>query len=392
MKRNILIAYFLSFAFHSWFWMGNWIFYYLRFGDYSTIALLDSIAVTVSLVMEIPTGAFADLIGKKKTLIIAFLLQGIGNIIMGFSNSFIILALSLWFLVCIGGAFYSGTLEALVFDSLKVSKLDNLYAKKIGIINATKLWSMAICGIIGGFSYYIFPGFPFVLNGLVCFLGLFACLFLSEPSTDTQKYSLGTFFRQNTLGIKTLFSNSYLKKISIYLALTGACLMFTYQILDDLLAIEFGYTPISVSFLFAIVCIMAGIVSVYLPRVKKKLDHHSNIIITILIIGILLSFSPLLGLISGGILLFLRVLMEVIYENSSSVIINENTPSAVRSTTLSSLSLLRSLPYALGGSFIGIVIQQVGGAKNFALWFGLVIVCLVLLFGLRLNKKPVTTS
>lgn len=367
--------------------MGNWIFYYLGFGNYATVALLDSGAVMTSLLMEIPTGAFADIMGKKKTLMLAFLLQGLGNIFMGVAGNFWMLALSLWLMVCVGGAFYSGTIDALVYDSLKETKEEDTFDKKIAIISATRLWSMAICSILGGFAYYVFPGFPFILNGLVCLVGLVACFWLEEPAIDTEKYSLMTFFKQNTMGIRTLFSGAYMRKLSLYLAVTGAFALVIYNLLDDLLAVEYGFTPMGISVLFAAASLVAGFASMYLPRLKIKIDHRLMLIASMIVMALLLMLSPWVGMITFGVILLLRVIMEVVYENATSVMINKHTESKVRATTLSSLSLLRSLPYAVGGTFMGELVQVSGGARHFSLWYGLAIMVCAIGLGLMIEKK-----
>jgi len=367
--------------------MGNWIFYYLSFGSYTTVALLDSGAVMSSLLMEIPTGAFADIVGKKRTLMVAFLLQGLGSILMGFASSFWMLALSLWLFVCVGGAFYSGTIDALVYDSLKALKREDEYDKKISIISATRLWSMAACSVLGGLAYYVFPGFPYILNGIVCLIGLFACFFLVEPAVDTEKYTLSTFFRQNTLGIRSLFGSGYMRRLSVFLGVTGAFTLVIYNLLDDLLAVEFGYSPMGISILFAIACLVAGFASIYVPRIRFGINQRTLLIGSMVIMGFLLILSPIVGMTIFGLILFLRVIMEVVYENASSVIINKNTESRVRATTLSSLSLLRSLPYAIGGTFAGVLVDMAGGARTFSVWYGIALILLTAVFGALLDKE-----
>src|SRR3989344_1850334 len=116
--RNIRIAYLLAAMKNSWFWLGIWIFYYLRFTNYAGIGLIETILIVTLTLMEIPTGAIADLLGKKKTLILAFLFELIGGLMMAIAPNFSVLAGSV-FVMCVGGALYSGTLEALVYDSLK---------------------------------------------------------------------------------------------------------------------------------------------------------------------------------------------------------------------------------------------------------------------------------
>jgi MFS family permease len=84
-KNNITIAYVLTFAKNTWFWLGIWIFYYLRFTNYAGIGLIETVLIVTTTLTEIPTGAVADLLGKKKTLVIAFLLEAVGAYMMAFA-------------------------------------------------------------------------------------------------------------------------------------------------------------------------------------------------------------------------------------------------------------------------------------------------------------------
>ena len=70
MKRNIKLLKFILPLNQAWFWLGIWILYYLRFTNYTGIGLIEAVVITTGFIFEIPTGALADLIGKKKTIII----------------------------------------------------------------------------------------------------------------------------------------------------------------------------------------------------------------------------------------------------------------------------------------------------------------------------------
>lgn len=386
MERNIKLSYLLSYTFHSWFWMGNWIFYYLLFGGYATVAMIDSGALLASLIFEVPTGAFADLVGKKKTLILSFFILTIGNVLVSMASSLWMLAGSVWLFICLAGAFYSGTMEALLYDSLKSIKREKEFDKKIGSLGAVRLFAMAFSAIIGGVAFKYDPGLPFLLSGCLSFFGFIACFFLVEPKVDTEKYSIKTFFEQNTKGVKVLFGSSSMKSLSLYLVVTGGLMVFIYNLLDDLLAIEYGFSPVSISWLFAVACLVAGIATYLIPRWNLRISLRQSLIIPIVIIAVCLILSPIVGMWMSALLLMIRVIGESVYQNYTSVAVNENTNSEVRATTLSSLSLLRSLPYALLGTFVGGAVTLASGAKNFAMYYGIVLLVMTLGIGARLRK------
>ncbi|NMB56990.1 MFS transporter [Candidatus Beckwithbacteria bacterium] len=119
LDRNV-VGFLIINAIHNlWFVEAIWYFYWARFASYTQIGFYFSILTLVWIFAEIPTGLFADKFGRKKATIIANILLLIGAIIDAS-------ALNIYWLVVasmimnIGTAFVSGSLEALVYDSLKV--------------------------------------------------------------------------------------------------------------------------------------------------------------------------------------------------------------------------------------------------------------------------------
>lgn len=90
------------------------------------IGLAETVFHITSLLLEIPSGVFADLFGRKKMLLLASLFRMIGNIVMIFSDNL--------FMVCLSIAFYaasynfaSGSGDALAYDSLKLVQKEAYY-------------------------------------------------------------------------------------------------------------------------------------------------------------------------------------------------------------------------------------------------------------------------
>lgn len=54
-----------------------WMFFYLRFLSFEQVALITIIQHVTAILFEVPTGAFADIFGKRKTLIICYILYSI---------------------------------------------------------------------------------------------------------------------------------------------------------------------------------------------------------------------------------------------------------------------------------------------------------------------------
>ena len=105
------------------------IFYYQYYGlSYFDIGLTAGIGLLATLLCEIPTGAFADLYGRKKSVSMGLFLYLMGILILTFSSTLFYFIISS-IVFGIGQAFLSGAWDALMFDSLKAIKREKEYLK-----------------------------------------------------------------------------------------------------------------------------------------------------------------------------------------------------------------------------------------------------------------------
>ena len=352
MDRNIKIIYVLAFCKNTWFWLGIWVFYYLLYTNYAGIGLIETSLVIAMMVSEIPTGAVADLLGKKKTLFIAFLLQAIGAFIMAFAPNFYSLVISVA-IMGIGGAFYSGTLDALTYDSLKQIGKEVIFDKVISRINTIGLLTPAICGLIGSYLYIVRPNLPFVANAGFYTIAMVFCLFLIEPKIDTEKFSIQNFIKQTKVGLSELFKSNIIANQTLLLLSIGVIIVICDEILNSFLGVEFKFTPEQLGVLWSAVYIIAAAASHYSPQIKKHLSYKDAAILVGLLIALTLVISPLLGLVFGGISLIIRSALQATYGNYSSILINQHTESSNRATTISTFNLFKNIPYVLTAYALG---------------------------------------
>jgi len=376
-RKNILLSYILAFSKTTWFWLGIWIFYYLRFTNYAGIGISETVLIVTMTLAEIPTGAVADLMGKKKTLILAFFLETVGALMMATAPNFQILVLSV-FVMCVGGAFYSGTIDALVFDSLKEEGKEDSYDKKISNINTISLIAPAICGIIGGFMYKVSPSLPFYANAAGYFMGLIASFFLIEPHIDTEKFSFTNFLKQSGQGLRELFKNSDIKKQTKLLLSIGFFVVISSEMIDSFLGFEFGFNEVQLGILWSGIFVVSALASQLTPSVKKTLKGNQPIIAVGIFMAITFAVSPVAGLIIGGMSLALRSSLQAIFGNLASITINNNTESKFRATTLSTFNMIKNVPYVLTAYFIGSLSDKLS-AKTISLYLGVISIVFILI-------------
>lgn len=375
MSRNILLTYFLTFFKNTWFWLGIWVFYYLRLTDYAGIGLIETTLIVTYTLFEIPTGAIADLFGKKITVILAFFLEAFGGYIMATATGLNSLVIAV-FIMCVGGALYSGTIDALIYDTLKQDNKENLYGKIIANITSIGLVAPAICSILGGYLYLINPTYPFWGNFAGYVLGFILSMFLIEPKIDSIKFSFKNYLLQTKEGFSQLTRNTSIKWQVILLITIAGILTISSEMLDSFLGIEFGFKEAQMGIVWAIIFVLSAFASQISLKLKYLFKNFNPIYFVGMLIGITLIISPVIGLGLGFITLLLRSSLQGIFSNLTSENINSFTESKYRATTISTYNMIKNLPYVLT-AFLAGKYSDLFGAKHLALVLGIILISLL---------------
>lgn len=175
-KKNVRT--FLTTSVFQWFYVviGVWVLVWRSYLSWQEIALVTSVGLFVQLLLELPSGALADLWGRKNTVLFGRALGVIGFGILTFATDFRmfllgnILYLSNW-------AFESGALSALLYDSMKENGRSEEEYQKVEA--DTFFWctiGMAISSVLGGYLYTLHPQLPYALTTLVAIGALITAL------------------------------------------------------------------------------------------------------------------------------------------------------------------------------------------------------------------------
>jgi len=164
--------------------------------DMQQIFILKAINAVTVVALEIPSGYMADVLGRRKTLILGALLNFAGfvsySVAYGF-GAFVVAEL----LLGISMSLISGADSAMLFDSLKSAARTKDYAREEGRITAIGNFSEAAAGVMGGFLAGMSLRLPFVAQAGVSFIGIPAALLLMEPriASQVQKASMRAIVR-----------------------------------------------------------------------------------------------------------------------------------------------------------------------------------------------------
>ncbi len=343
---------------YAWFWVPIWVLFYKRFTDYSGVAMLEAACMIASLAMIIPGGLIADYLGRKRLLIIAGLMNAAGSAIVGFANSFISVGVGVVIMSLSGGLFVV-SLEALLYDFLKTEKREAQYKKIWGKMTTVRMLASAAASLVGGYLYTIDVRLPWLGVAVASFVAFFVAMTLKEPRIETPHDSFPQFLREAGRGVVELFRKEF-KRLSIALLLIGIFFTADSSGLWDIQAVEYGFSSQTLGVLLTVTYLCLALVSWYATKITRKFSSFGGILLFAVIWAILWFFSGVSGGIIGAMLLILRSSFSVVADVQSSGLWNSMIPSRVRATTLSTITIIRGLPYILVASNIGMIIDSVG--------------------------------
>lgn len=133
------------------------------------IGLAESFFHLAPVTLEIPSGSFADVLGRKWSMTVSALLFAISTALMFFADSLWLL-LPAMFLNGAAYAFRSGAQQAFLFDSLRSQPSGNRFTHLLGRLNALSYIALAATSALGATLAERDFAIPFAL-AVACALG-----------------------------------------------------------------------------------------------------------------------------------------------------------------------------------------------------------------------------
>lgn len=288
-NNNLFYLRILS-VFRSLFFMVPvWVSMELKYISLTQVAIIDMIILASALVLELPTGALADLIGRKKSISISFLVSAVAYFLFAYANSFhLFLIAGLGF--GLGDALLSGALEALVFDTLKQNGKEHTFSEVNNKNSLIFNYSIFCAILLGGIMFEKYYHLPSILTGISFLIAGFISSKFIEPDIDSEKFTLRNYLLQTKMGFKELFKNKQARDISLFYILVGT---FTWPIVlsfKNFALVDLGVSEKNMGFILAFVSLLA--VQILHVLIRKKVFEQMRIVF--LLPAILLSiFLPL---------------------------------------------------------------------------------------------------
>lgn len=351
LKSNIVKLYLIKIA--KWFmlFMPIVVLFYQENGlEMQDIFVLQSIYSVVIVVLEIPSGYLADVIGRKTTLIIGSIMGFCGFVIYSLSYSF-------WgffmaeITMGIGTSLVSGADSAMLYDTLKAANQKEKYLRFEGKMVSLGNAAEAVAGILGGLLAEISLRTPFFAQTAVSFIGIPAAILLIEPIRQEKITKMN--FKDILLIVKySLYGNSHLKWNIIYSAVIGASTLTMAWFVQP----YFKHVDLELSLFgvfWTLLNLSVAITSYIAYKVEYRLGQVKMIIFITLLLPLFYFILSQIHIIWGISILFLFYLMRGLATPVLKDYINRLTESNTRATVLSVRNFMIRLLFAAIGPFLG---------------------------------------
>ncbi len=396
LKRNISIGYVYNFFLQLNMTSAIWVLY-LAFKGMSLIeiGILESIYHITGLILEIPSGAIADLYGRKFSVIVGRVVNLISCILMITANSFLEFAISFIFSSAAMNL-NSGAAEALIYDSLKESGEEEKYKKIWGQMAFIMSISQGIAVLLGGILADVKFLYAYMVGAIIQLLALLVSLSFTEPNVNNRKLNIGNlkgqreniFINQLKISIDVLKYRKVVLYIIMFSALLGS-LQTTIFFYSQKFFSDMGYTKT----IIAVICAIGSVIEAFSSKYAYKIEARLNIR-EILISLSVLNMVALAGLafiveFSIGFYLLTNLTGGLAFTILSDYI-NGRIPSESRATILSFESLWFSIFMIGVFPLFGLIAEKIGITLTFGV-IALIYIPAIIFLMLKLQKHEQLT-
>ncbi|MBT4805662.1 MFS transporter [Candidatus Woesearchaeota archaeon] len=309
--------------------------------NFTNMSIHESILALVIFLFEVPLGALADFIGKRKAIIISAGLHGVGFMLMGIMN----VPVHYYFIAIIMGlafSFFSGSDVALLYDSLKKVNREKEYKKIRGKINAIGQVGSIIGVFVGPALYLVNPRLGFLLTGAIYLLGAIVLLTMKEPYQFHHKFTLKKHWQQTIESLKFSFKHVQVRWIIFYFFVGHIIYELVFAFFQQPILTNVGVTVEFFGILFAVMMGIRAIGAYFADHIEKLLKENLTLLLVLLsqvaIFWFLASGNLFVVVPFIGLLYFIYGFEDVILEDY----INAHISSNKRATVLSVQSMFHN--------------------------------------------------
>ena len=383
LQRNLKLYPWYAGLFHAYFWLPVYFLFFQSKLDLADVLLLESIYFASVVAMEVPSGWFSDMFGRKRTLIAASLFLCAAYILFLQANSFNMFAIA-QMLLAAGIAFNSGTDTSFLLETTQALGVQDEYGAREANATRFNFLGTAVAAVLGGLA--AIPDFrgAYVLSfvgavGLLAITIRFTEPLPTNPSSKTPRVG---FIKQivSCVGLLRNIRLLWLSVFAVFMIVMNHIPYEFYQPFVEELAREYEImkaTPFLTSLHLALTMVVAAWIASKSILIRDRIGTGATLIsaagLQLAMVAVMYFFVN----IPAAIATLLRSCPRALMTAPLNAAVAPNVPTSMRATFLSLQSLFGRLGFA---STLAFFAYAVGGDEwasitnmlQWGMWMGIV--------------------
>lgn len=326
--------------------------------SYLEMNLVNLAYMLSAFIFEIPTGAYADVFGRRKSVIMGCLILSLSFLVYFLSDNFWLFILA-EIIGALGSTFISGALEAWMVDQLKKDgyqgQLEKIYQKE-GIVRLLAIMAGSLAGAWLGKYNLAWPWLASALSMLL----LAGYIYRYLPEKNFQSAHLKCDLSAISSVAKDSLNYGYRHRGIFYLMALSICLAMSFQAFNmywPMVFSDYNLDIFALGLIFNGIAVFNFIGSQLTPRFARLIGQEKKALLISQIITVagMMAASSALGyypVLSG---FMLHEIGRGMFRPLKQAYLNRRIPDEKRATVLSFESMLRQLGAGLGLIISGLI-------------------------------------
>lgn len=326
----------------------------------SEIYLQEAVCVILLLLIDIPTGALADIIGRRKMLVIGHSFMFVDFLFFAYMSEpwHAWVANILW---VIGAAFRSGADKALIQEScIALGKDRSYYRKYSGKAQGLRMLLFAVCAPITSWVATYDLRLPLLMSIPFLVIPLITAFMLTEPPRDdVRELTTREHVAQMKQGLRDTIRDKRILWIMLYLCVifvASKICFFAYNPYFEIV----GLPLISFGWIFFALNVTAWLASHWGHKVEEKIGDKATVWLLIPLIGLPIIMMSLLPIPAMALMVvfqnIVRGMNGPFFDSMSEQYLRNST----RATVLSVQSSITSAVGSIGLLGFGFLVKSSG--------------------------------
>ncbi|MCH8824042.1 MAG: MFS transporter [Planctomycetes bacterium] len=406
-ERNVKLYPWYQAFYNAFAWMPVFFLYFSQHLTLDGVLRLEAIYYIVVVILEVPSGYFSDVVGRKKTLLISTTALIFSYILFALGGGFAIFAIA-QALLAMGISFASGTDTSFHYDSLASIDREDQFAQREAVVARNTFLSGAIAALIGGCLGAIDLRFAYVASAVAAVGTLTIVLLFTEPRSHQQATVLGRGFISQLKKCVSMLSQRSLAWLFGFAVLMVVLNHIPYEFYQTYIKLTsedidapLSMAPAIAGLHMAVAMLIGSYIAAHSIRLRDRLGIGPTLLLCVVIQTVIIAvMGSVLSIWIVPLILF-RVAPRALMTAPFNAAVTPRIPQAQRATYLSIQSLVGRLAFSavlLGLSFLAqkesasdwISLKKILLASTFLALVGLVILSITHRWCFKHDSQPVS--